>query len=95
MLSTIGFSQLLLASIGYRYVWSCPKYTHLRVLTSSQDILGLLMLLWPRARKEIVANSDASTWLLENANNSYRSFEDVGMFEEKDVRRLIMMDPAR
>ena len=68
---------------------------YLLVLTSSQDILGLLMILWPRVSEAIAANLEASNWLLRNANNSYRSSEGVDMCEQKDVRRLIAMDPAR
>lgn len=53
------------------------------------------MLLWPAVKNDILDHATDAKWLMENANDSYRSFQVVQDLPLDDIRRCIVMDPKR
>lgn len=59
-----------------------------------QDILGLLRLLWPRAKAALESDPDAKEWV-SLAGSSFDVFEKLDALAATDKRRLIAIDPSR
>jgi len=72
-------------------------HTSLQIVTNPclKEILGLLLLLWPRARDALKEDEEASSWLIANANEAYESFTVVDTLPTLHRARLLFMNPKR